>query len=76
MCIAALLMIAKLEANNMSKIQWLKHNKTLYYSYAKPSSDVPGKVTLLSSSLSKNKCSMQAFCLVALPFCGFRPSLA
>lgn len=37
----------------MQKSRWLKHNKTLCYAHVKPSSDVPGMVTLLRTSLAK-----------------------
>ena len=39
----------------MQKSLWLKHNTTLCYSPVKPSSDIPGMVTLWGAPCQKNK---------------------
>lgn len=49
----------KILIKEMQKSLWLKHNTTLCYSHVEPSSDVPGMVTLLRSSLPK-KINIQA----------------
>ena len=54
------LKLKKILVKEMQKSRWLKHNKTLCYAHVKPSSDVPGMVTLLRTSLAKKYIYIQA----------------